>query len=123
VGEIVGDVVATPGDEFRFKAVFTFGGETYQHGVATEADDFSLIKELFTGLACIVKSKGFLIMPRGPKARSRVGRSVRPHLPRSWMSVFWAACERQSPLRKRCGLRRATIEALLLFPNISKIFR
>jgi hypothetical protein len=47
MSEAVGEIFATPGAEYPFKALLKFGGAIYERGVISEAEGKSLITKTF----------------------------------------------------------------------------
>jgi hypothetical protein len=55
MAEAIGEVIATPGEEYPFMALLKFGGKFFQRGVMSEADGKSHITEMFDAIEAIAK--------------------------------------------------------------------
>ena len=53
----VASFIATPGDNYPFKALLKFGGETYECGAMSEAEGKSFITETFDVIEAISKPR------------------------------------------------------------------
>ena len=47
ISEAIGEIFATPGEEYPFKALLKFGGAIYERGVMSEAEGKRLVTKTF----------------------------------------------------------------------------